>query len=226
MLTCDVPGISRNCAVPSWREATRSEALPRMDSSSSEPTITNACGGKGGGSLKRSFSAETPWAERIGAGEMAIRPATGTRDATRSAMAPPIECPARIVRSAWIIPRASSSRRSDSVHCSARAGENGPGVLMQPGRSGTYTRNPCSANPRATYDMIFLFAEIPWRSTTAPETPPSFFSTIVVSSRQPPASTRNARSRYAVGSASQSPRPQRRTPASARMACCDFITRH
>src|SRR5258708_32573381 len=61
---------------------------------------------------------------------MAIKPATATRDAIRSAMAPPIECPARIVRSALIIPRASSSRRSASPHCSARGMINADRTIL------------------------------------------------------------------------------------------------
>ena len=111
--------------------------------------------------MKSNFSAVRPYAARIGAGEMAIKPATGTRAAMRSAMAPPMECPARIVRLASVTPRENSSRSSASPHCSARVGENGPCVRPCPGKSGTYTRRPCSANPRARYAMIFLFAEIP-----------------------------------------------------------------
>ena len=45
-----------------------------------------------------------------------IVPATGTCEATRNAMAPPKECPARIVRSGSSKPRAISSRTRFSLH--------------------------------------------------------------------------------------------------------------
>ena len=90
-----------------------------------------------GGSLNNSFSAVTPCSARIGAGEMAIKPTTESREAIRIAIAPPMECPASIMRLREIAPRVKSSRTSDSPHSSARAGENGPGVRPWPGRSGT-----------------------------------------------------------------------------------------
>jgi len=42
-----------------------------------------------------------------------------------------------------------------------------------------------SAKPRARYDMIFLFAEIPWKSKTDPCAPPACFTTIVVPAGSP-----------------------------------------
>ena len=130
---------------------------------SNDPLITSVCAGIGGGPVKMSidFTLSMPYVVTIGAGEIAITPATGTRAATFIAIAPPIECPARIVRFASTAPRPIICFTNESLHVSARSNENGPWVRPCPGKSGTNTRNPCSANPRAMNDMIFLFAASP-----------------------------------------------------------------
>ena len=128
---------------------------------SNDPLITSVCAGIGGGFVKISIDFSMPYVVTIGAGEIAITPATGTRAATFIAIAPPIECPARIVRFASTAPRPISCFTNESPHFSARSYENGPCVRPCPGKSGTNTRSPCSANPRAMNDMIFLFAATP-----------------------------------------------------------------
>ena len=105
------------------------------------------CGGIGGGFVKISIDFSMPYVVTIGAGEIAITPATGTRAATLIAIAPPIECPASTNRFASTAPRPIICFTNESPQLSARSNENGPCVLPCPGKSGTNTRSPCNANP-------------------------------------------------------------------------------
>ena len=109
---------------------------------SNDPLSTSVCGGTGGGFEKISIDFSTPYVVTIGAGEIATTPATGTRAATLIAIAPPSECPARIVRFASTAPRPIICFTNESPHVSARSNENGPCVRPCPGRSGTKTRSP------------------------------------------------------------------------------------
>ena len=86
-----------------------------------EALITSECGGSAPNPWKGIISGETPGMERMGAGEMAMTPATGTTEATRRAIAPPSEWPARIVFSGSSSPRAMSSRMRFWLHCSERS---------------------------------------------------------------------------------------------------------
>src|SRR5579863_6090244 len=78
---------------------TRSLAICRAVAGSHAALKTSVCGARTGGVGNKSISEGRPGAGCIGAGEMAMTPATTMCEATRAATAPPIECPARIVRS-------------------------------------------------------------------------------------------------------------------------------
>lgn len=135
--------------MPPAEPSARSCAVSRMDPSSHAPLMAKVFADVDGGLSNGSMKLGMPRAAVIGAGEMAIVAATGIRAATNTAIAPPIECPATIVRAGSIAPRAINWSVNDSAHAAERANENGPGVHPCPGKSGTNTRRCCSANPCA-----------------------------------------------------------------------------
>ena len=120
MLTCVECGITTYWLVPSPGIGTKSRAASRtfrLPGRRSSPT--------NGPERAEIHEREAPMEGhrsigRIGAGENAITPATGMREATRNATAPPSECPARIVRSGRVA-RARSAREPGSrQHVPAR----------------------------------------------------------------------------------------------------------
>src|SRR6267154_2641439 len=90
-LTCVARGTSRYSPVPPALSPIKSRVNSRMPRGSNAALIASVCGGNGGGFVYGSNSNGTPYPTRMGAGEIAITPATPTRAATRIAIAPPIE---------------------------------------------------------------------------------------------------------------------------------------
>ena len=151
-LTCELPGTSTKFDVPSVLVAAKSAALFFSQAGSSAPTSSKLFRATGGGLVYNKSSGETPCATAIGAGEMATTPATLSFAATRRAIAPPIECPARIVRSGTIIPRAIRPRTKEIEHSSALAGKWSSGTLR------------ARANPACT--RATLYPQTPEPSTS------------------------------------------------------------
>ena len=85
--------------------------------------------------LKTSKFAGMRWGMVIGAGEMAMVAATGSRSAMRMAMAPPMEWPSNIVFLGSIVPLRMRDSTAAVAHCWARAKENASWLSPWPGRS-------------------------------------------------------------------------------------------